>query len=105
MADFIDFFVMGEGEDVIIEIILAMREVQQADRDTQLRRLARIPGVYVPRFYAPSYYEADGTLSNIEPLVEEADSHHCQANYAPDAATGDPLHCAVCGCRLQSRLH
>jgi len=75
MADFIDFFVMGEGEDVIIEIILAMREVQQADRDTQLRRLARIPGVYVPRFYASSYYEADGTLSNIEPLVEAAESH------------------------------
>ena len=72
MADFIDFFVMGEGEDVIIEIIEAMREVEQADRDTQLRRLARIPGVYVPRFYAFSYYDADGTISNIEPLVAEA---------------------------------
>ncbi|MFN8457588.1 MAG: hypothetical protein U0401_23515 [Anaerolineae bacterium] len=47
MADFIDFFVMGEGEDVIIEIILALREVKTADRETQLRRLARIPGVYL----------------------------------------------------------
>jgi radical SAM family uncharacterized protein len=75
MADFIDFFVLGEGEDVIIEIILAMREVKEADRDTQLRRLARIPGVYVPRFYAFSYYEADGTISNVEPLVEEAEPH------------------------------
>jgi radical SAM family uncharacterized protein len=75
MADFIDFFVMGEGEDVIIEIILALREVQHLDREAQLRRLARIPGVYVPRFYMPSYYEADGTLSNIEPLVEEAEPH------------------------------
>lgn len=73
MADFIDFFVMGEGEDVIVEILLALREVQDAGRETQLRRLARIPGVYVPRFYAPSYYE-DGTLSNIEPLVDEAES-------------------------------
>jgi len=72
MADFIDFFVMGEGEDVIIEIVEAMREVEQTDRDTQLRRLARIPGVYVPRFYAFSYYDADGTISNIEPLVAEA---------------------------------
>jgi radical SAM family uncharacterized protein len=75
MADFIDFFVMGEGEDVILEIILAMREVKGADRETQLRRLARIPGVYVPRFYAFTYYESDGTISNVETLVEEAEPH------------------------------
>ncbi len=75
MADFIDFFVMGEGEDVIIEIIEAMREVEQADRETQLKRLAQIPGIYVPRFYAFSYYEGDGTISNVEPLVEEAERH------------------------------
>ena len=75
MADFIDFFVMGEGEDVILEIIEAMREVEQADRETQLRRLAHLPGIYVPRFYNFTYYEEDGTISNVEPLVEEADSH------------------------------
>ncbi len=75
MADFIDFFVMGEGEDVIIEVIQAMRQVQNADRDTQLRRLAQIPGVYVPRFYAVTYYQSDGTISNVESLVEEAESH------------------------------
>ncbi len=75
MADFIDFFVMGEGEDVIVEIILAMRQVQNQDRDTQLRHLAKIPGVYVPRFYQFSYYDGDGTISNVEPLVAEAESH------------------------------
>jgi radical SAM family uncharacterized protein len=75
MADFIDFFVMGEGEDVIIEIIQAIREVKQAGREAQLRRLATIPGVYVPRFYTFSYYETDGTISNVEPLVEEAEPH------------------------------
>jgi radical SAM family uncharacterized protein len=75
MADFIDFFVMGEGEDIILEIIEAMREVEQADRETQLRRLAHLPGIYVPRFYNFTYYEEDGTISNVEPLVEEADSH------------------------------
>ena len=74
MADFIDFFVLGEGEDVIIEIIQAMREVKQADRDTQLRCLARIPGVYVPRFYAVSY-DDDGAVAHVEPLVEEAAPH------------------------------
>jgi radical SAM family uncharacterized protein len=73
MADFIDFFVMGEGEDVIIEIIQAIREVENDNRDTQLRRLAQIPGVYVPRFYAFNYYNADGTISYVEPLVEQAE--------------------------------
>ncbi len=75
MADFIDFFVMGEGEDVIIEILLALREVGHADRDRQLRRLAQIPGVYVPRFYQFSYYTEDGTISNVEPLLAEAEPH------------------------------
>ena len=72
MADFIDFFVIGEGENVLVEVILAMREVAHLDRDGQLRRLAQIPGVYVPRFYAVTYYEDDQTISNIEPLVDEA---------------------------------
>ncbi len=75
MADFIDFFVMGEGEDIIIEILQAIREVEHKDRDTQLRRLAKIPGVYVPRFYAFTYYGDDGSISNVEPLVEEAELH------------------------------
>jgi radical SAM family uncharacterized protein len=74
MADFIDFFVMGEGEQVVLEIVEAYREVRGADRETQLRRMATIPGVYVPRFYASSYFE-DGTLAKIEPLVEEAEAH------------------------------
>jgi len=74
MADFVDFIVIGEGEQVILEIVEAYREVRAADREAQLRRMARIPGVYVPRFYAPSFFE-DGTLAKIEPLVEEAEAH------------------------------
>ena len=103
MSDFFDFFVMGEGEDVIVEIMLAMREVEQADRDTQLRRLARIPGVYVPRFYSFTYYESDSTISNVEPLDEAAESHIVK-RIAADAAAGHPLHCALCRCRLQPSL-
>jgi radical SAM family uncharacterized protein len=71
MADFIDFFVIGEGEQVILEIVAAYREVRGADRETQLRRMAKIPGVYVPHFYTPSYFE-DGTLARIVPMVKEA---------------------------------
>ncbi len=71
MADFIDFFVIGEGEEVIMEIMAVLPEIKQADRATQLRRLAKIAGVYVPRFYAVSY-QADGTIAAIEPTIAEA---------------------------------
>ncbi len=40
------------------------------DRLELLRELAKIPGVYVPRFYEANYLE-DGTLSHIEPLVPD----------------------------------
>jgi len=66
MADFVDFFVLGEGEEVIHEIVDAFQEVRGADRLTQLRRMARVAGVYVPRFYRDRYLE-DGTLAEIAP--------------------------------------
>ncbi len=72
MSDFIDFFVIGEGEEVILEVLRAFDEVRHADRHTQLRRLAQLPGVYVPRFYAPHYSTADDTLLKMTPLVAEA---------------------------------
>jgi radical SAM family uncharacterized protein len=71
MADFLDFFVIGESEQVILEIVETYRGVKDADRETQLRHIAKIPGIYVPRFYSPSYYK-DGTLAKIEPQVAEA---------------------------------
>ncbi|MGQ9793149.1 MAG: TIGR03960 family B12-binding radical SAM protein [Anaerolineae bacterium] len=71
MADFIDFFVIGEGEEIIQEIVDAFREVRRTDRETQLRRMACIPGVYVPRFYRPCY-TSDRKLLAIEPTIAEA---------------------------------
>jgi radical SAM family uncharacterized protein len=72
MAGFIDLFVMGEGEDVLLEIVETYRQSKEADRETQLRRLAQIPGLYAPRFYRPAYYPEDATLMKIEPLVDQA---------------------------------
>jgi len=45
MADFIDAFVIGEGEEVVLEIA----KVAQGPRDMVLKELAKIQGVYVPR--------------------------------------------------------
>ena len=73
MAPFIDVFVIGEAEDVMMEIIATMMACQKEgyDRTTQLRYLAQLEGVYVPRFYDVSYQE-DGTIAAVTPNMPEA---------------------------------
>jgi radical SAM family uncharacterized protein len=71
VAPFIDVFVIGEGEEVILKIIGAMRAAGHLDRETQLRHLARIEGCYVPRFYDVDYHE-EGYVARIYPTKPEA---------------------------------
>ena len=66
MADFIDAFVIGEGEEVIVEIAALMGRMRGRARHEQLRELAKIQGVYVPRFYDVDYH-ADGAVREIAP--------------------------------------
>jgi len=51
MAPFMDAFVIGEGEEVVHEIVNTYRAYRSAPRPELLRALSRIEGVYVPRFY------------------------------------------------------
>jgi radical SAM family uncharacterized protein len=73
LADFIDAFVLGDGEDVVLDISVAIAQAkQQGDgREAVLRRLAEIEGVYVPRFYRIDYAQ-EGTIAAVEPTVDEA---------------------------------
>ena len=69
LADFIDFFSLGEGEDITVEI-LQLYDRAKAEgwsKDAFLHEVAKIPGVYVPGFYRHEY-NADGTLAAIVPL-------------------------------------
>lgn len=68
VADFFDAFVIGDGEEVVLEInrLLAECPVHQTDRDLLLRELARIGGVYVPSLYDVDYHP-DGTIRAIQP--------------------------------------
>jgi radical SAM family uncharacterized protein len=70
MHAFIDAFVVGEGEQVILEIIDAVQtaKVHNEPRRDVLLRLAKIPGVYVPRFYDVTYLE-EGTVAATTPNV------------------------------------
>ncbi len=71
MADFIDAFVIGEGEEIILEIARMLQAVRGCPREEQLRALARIQGVYVPRFYDVTYHP-DGTVAEVRPNTPEA---------------------------------
>ena len=69
LADFIDFFSLGEGEDITVEIV-SLYDKAKAEgwsKDAFLLEVSKIPGVYVPSFYRHEYNK-DGTLSAIVPL-------------------------------------
>ena len=68
LADFIDIFSLGEGEDVTLEMIDLYRKGKQAgwSRAEFLQHAAQVPGLYVPSLYEISYHE-DGTVQAITP--------------------------------------
>jgi radical SAM family uncharacterized protein len=73
MHAFIDAFAIGEGEEVIHDIIKAHQnwKLSGGSRNDLLISLAKIPGVYVPSFYSQHYLE-DGTIAHLEKLVPDA---------------------------------
>ena len=66
LADFIDFFVIGEGEEVVLEVLNLYKE-HKANyiKDIFLEDVAKIEGIYVPKFYDVSYND-DGTLKSMK---------------------------------------
>ena len=68
MADFIDAFVIGEGEEVTLEVIRTYEQSKRsgADRQSLLLGLSKLPGVYVPSLYHISYAQ-DDTISKFTP--------------------------------------
>jgi len=73
MHNFIDAFVIGEGEEVIQEIIDCVEAFKNRGekRESLLRELSKIWGVYVPSLYK-AHYNSDGTFTKIEKLVDDA---------------------------------
>lgn len=67
LADFFDICVLGEGEEVNLELMDLYYELKKegATRDEFLRKACQIEGVYVPKFYE-FVYKDDGTIDHIE---------------------------------------
>lgn len=68
LADFVDLFFIGEGEEMDCELVELYRAHKQkgSSREEFLREAAQIPGVYVPSLYEVKYGE-DGTIASVTP--------------------------------------
>ena len=71
LAEIVDFFILGEGEEVNGEILDIYKEWKASgeERVKYLERIAKIEGVYVPAFYDVEYNEND-TVKSITPNRE-----------------------------------
>ncbi|MEA2008773.1 MAG: TIGR03960 family B12-binding radical SAM protein [Chloroflexota bacterium] len=75
VAAYVDAFVIGEGEEVIHEIVNCVEtfkdsNIQTLERKQLLHALAQIPGVYVPSLYK-AHYKNNGVFTHLEPLSED----------------------------------
>jgi len=72
IADFFDFFVIGDGEEAVLELLPSVREwkSKKISKQQLLRAVAKIEGIYVPSLYKVEYYP-DGTLKSFTPIIPE----------------------------------
>ncbi|MDO4833636.1 MAG: TIGR03960 family B12-binding radical SAM protein [Bacillota bacterium] len=73
LADFIDVFLVGDGEETLEKLCLAFADAKAANRDREafLEKIGEIEGVYIPEFYEVAY-GADHNISHMSALNEKA---------------------------------
>lgn len=67
-ADFFDVVLLGDGEILLDNFIAAYKEVRNATREAKLKRLAQVPGIYIPSLYHVEYAGCDGEIKAINPI-------------------------------------
>lgn len=65
LADFIDLFILGEGEDILPKFIETFKEVRKKFKKDILECLSKIKGIYVPSLFSV-FYNQEGKISKIE---------------------------------------
>ncbi len=73
LADIVDFFMIGDGEEILPEVCLAHGRWKDSGQDKEafLKMLAGMEGIYVPKFYTPVYNE-NGTIREYRKNYDEA---------------------------------
>lgn len=72
LADFFDAFVIGDGEEVVVQIsdqVIEFKKQGDGQKKTLLKLLSKIPGVYVPSFFEPTY--DDHGIQTLIPLFDD----------------------------------
>lgn len=71
LADFMDFYLIGDGEEIWQEVIDEYEIWQESGENRKgfLKRVSQIEGIYVPSFYDVDYNE-DGTIKSFEPKYD-----------------------------------
>ncbi len=73
LADFFDFAIIGEGEEIMVELMDCYKAWKKAGkpggRQGFLQEAVKLPGIYVPSFYAAEYNE-DFTVAAVRPLAD-----------------------------------
>ncbi|MTJ49505.1 radical SAM protein [Dolichospermum sp. UHCC 0259] len=70
-AEFFDVILLGDGENLLGDFIDTYKKVRNADRETQLKTLAQVPGIYIPSLYVIEYITPDGEIKSINPISAE----------------------------------
>ncbi|MBR5270700.1 MAG: TIGR03960 family B12-binding radical SAM protein [Clostridia bacterium] len=104
LADVFDFVMLGEGEEMIHEVVEAYKNWKKSgkkDKKDYLRTIAEIDGIYVPSFYDVEYNE-DNTIKSITPnqdvaprTIKKRIMPDFDNTYAPDTIIvpfGDVVH-------------
>ena len=88
LAPFIDAFVIGEGEEIVHDIVDAVQKWKETGQDRQelLKQLAGIWGLYIPSLYQP-VYTSDGKIEKIQKL-EECAPEIIKKRFVPELLPG-----------------
>ncbi len=70
-AAFFDVILLGDGEVLLGDFIEAYKTVRDQKRLTKLRRLAQVPGIYIPSLYDVQYESSTGVIQSIHPVDSE----------------------------------
>lgn len=114
LSDFIDAFIIGEGEELISEILTVIEDgrLNHTSRSEILMDLSKLPGVYVPELYEPQYDESGDfasykvptprvtrhwrQLESVGETVIATDYTEFGAMYIVEVARGCGRHCRFC---------
>lgn len=116
-ADFIDAFIIGEGEGIVTAVLERIRKGREngESREETIAALAQIDGIYVPALYTPQYDDNDRFIGydiaddapkiirrHFEPLTSGGETviatnfTEFGAMYIIEVARGCGRHCRFC---------